>query len=60
MIEWGVRKAHEMQVPIKTEASGEGTAFYKRVGFKPLDEWIIPTSGGADQVRLAVLQMDPS
>ena len=54
-----MKNARERDIPIKTEASEEGAAFYKRVGFKHLDDWIIPTSGGANHVKLAVLQMDP-
>ena len=60
MIEWGVKNASKKKVSIMTEASEEGSEFYKRLGFEQVDRWIIPTSGGATNTTLAVLQLKGS
>ena len=60
LIEWGVHNASKKKIPIMTEASEEGSEFYKRLGFEQVDQWVIPTSGGATITTLAVLQLKAS
>ncbi|KAH0537442.1 hypothetical protein FGG08_005750 [Glutinoglossum americanum] len=42
LVEQGIALAQAAWLPIQTEASPAGAAFYHKLGFQQLDEWIVP------------------
>lgn len=54
---WGITKAGAESLPVMTEASMEGSAFYRKLGFEQIGEWNVSTATTEEKVSLSVMQL---
>lgn len=59
LLEWGMEKAREENVPITLTASPMGRELYLRLGFRELDVFECGEEGGEERVRTWVMVWTP-
>jgi hypothetical protein len=58
LVEWVIASARDGRLPIQTEASPQGTAFYRKLGFQYVDDWNVRTVDPDYEVHLLVMKLN--
>jgi GNAT superfamily N-acetyltransferase len=58
LLEWGIQEAAALQVPIKTETTGNNVQFYENSGFRNIGQWTVNGFQQATGMSLHVMQRD--
>jgi hypothetical protein len=58
LLNWGIQRANNLGVPIKTETTHDNITFYLKAGFDIIGDWEVEGFRQASASSLHLLQMD--
>lgn len=60
LVQWGILKADEQNIPIQTETSQQASQFYQRLDFHQIGKWQIRVPKSTEDITLIVMKRNPS